>query len=72
MTTLTNLKVLLLKDDLPAYKVAAKLGLHPSILSEYALGKKTIPKRHIRPLCRYFKVTQQELLGTSEFSDATE
>ena len=72
MTTLTNLKVKLLQDDIPAWQIAAKVGIHPSTLSEYALGKKEIKAKHLRALARYFKCPQRDILGTSEFSDATE
>jgi DNA-binding transcriptional regulator YdaS (Cro superfamily) len=68
MTVLTNLKVKLLMDDLPAYRIAAKIGIHPSQLSEYALGKREIPPKHLRKIARYFKVPQQEILGTSEYA----
>jgi transcriptional regulator with XRE-family HTH domain len=68
MTTISNLKVKLLEDDLPAYQIAAKLGIHPSTLSAYALGKQVILPRHLRKLARYFKVPQAEILGTSEYA----
>jgi transcriptional regulator with XRE-family HTH domain len=67
MTTLTNLKVKLLQDDIPAWQIAAKVGIHPSTLSEYALGKKEIKAKHLRALAKYFKCPQRDILGTSEF-----
>lgn len=74
VTVLTNLKVKLLQDDLPAWQIGAKVGIHPSVLSEYALGKRELRPKHLRALARYFKCKQTEILGTSEFevSDAPE
>jgi transcriptional regulator with XRE-family HTH domain len=66
--TISNLKVLLLEADVPQYQVAAKCGLHPSQLSRYALQQDEIKPKHLRALCRFFRVTQQELLGSSTFS----
>jgi transcriptional regulator with XRE-family HTH domain len=65
--TLTNLKIKLLEDDAPAYRIAAHCGIHPSILSEYALGKSSIKAKHLRALARYFKCPQSEILGTTTF-----
>jgi transcriptional regulator with XRE-family HTH domain len=76
MTTITNLKVKLLEDDLPAWQIAAKVGIHPSTLSAYAQGRQTILPKHLRKLARYFHVPQSEILGTTQFgvevSDAAE
>lgn len=64
---LTNLKVLLLEDDLPAYQIAAKCGIHPSQLSRYALHQEKIKPKHLRALCHYFGLPQYKVLGTSVF-----
>lgn len=65
--TISNLKVLLLEADVPQYQVAAKCGIHPSQLSRYALLQDDVKPKHLRALCRFFKVAQQELLGSSTF-----
>lgn len=65
--TITNLKVKLLEADVAAYKIAAKIGIHPSQLTRYALGYEPIRPKHLRALARYFKCPQTEILGTSTF-----
>lgn len=65
--TLTNLKVKLIEDDLPAYQVAAACSIHPSQLSRYALGQDSIKAKHLRALARYFKCDQSEIIGTTTF-----
>ena len=69
MASLTNLKVKLLLADEHAYVIAAKCGIHPSQLSKYALGQQTIRPNHLRALTKYFKCTQRDILGTSEFAE---
>ena len=66
--TISNLKILLLEADVPQYQAAAKCGIHPSQLSRYALLQDDVKPKHLRALCRFFKCTQQELLGSSTFS----
>jgi hypothetical protein len=63
---LTKLKIKLLESDLPAYKIAGIIGMHPSTLSEYALGQKTMTIPHLRVLTKYFKCRQQDILGWDE------
>lgn len=61
--TITKLKILLLEADEPAYRIAAATGMHPSILSAYALGQKQLSVKHLRALAKYFKCRQQDLQG---------
>ena len=65
--SISNLKVLLLEADVPQYQVAAKCGIHPSQLSRYALMQDDIKPRHLRALCKYFKVAQGAVLGSSTY-----
>jgi transcriptional regulator with XRE-family HTH domain len=62
---LTKLKILLLEDDKPQYQVAALCGIHPSTLSNYALGQHP-SVAHLRALCKYFKCRQQDIIGWEE------
>ena len=65
--TITNLKRLLIDSDKNAYEIAASCKMHPYTLSTYATGKKAILPHHLRALCKYFKVTQKEMLGTTTY-----
>lgn len=65
--TLTNLKVKLLEDDRPAWEIAAKCGMAPAQLTHYATGRQAIRPKHLRALARYFRCSQQDILGTSTF-----
>ena len=67
MTTLTNLKVKLIEADQPAWAIAAKCGISPSVLSAYAVGSRKIIPKHLRALARYFKCPAADISGTSEF-----
>ena len=64
---ITNLKLKLLQDDKAAWEIALKCGFSPSLLSHYATGRRTMRPKHLRALARYFKCSQQEILGTSIF-----
>ncbi len=65
--TLTNLKIKLLESDLPAWQIAAKCGMHPAQLSQYATGNEAIRPKHLRALARFFKCPQKEIVGTTTF-----
>ena len=60
---LTKLKILLLEADESQYRIAAACGMHPSILSQYALGQRQMSIKHMRALAKYFRCTQQDLHG---------
>jgi len=67
MAVVTNLKMLLLDDDLPAWQIAAKCGMHPNTLSSYATGKRpSIKAKHLRALSKYFRIPQSEIVGTTD------
>jgi hypothetical protein len=63
---LTRLKIYLLESDEPQYRIAASCGIHPSVLSKYALGQENMSIKHLRALCKYFKCRQSDLLGWDE------
>jgi hypothetical protein len=63
-----ELKRLLLSNEDPAtgrriaqYKVAGDLGIHPTTLSQYALGDRQLPWQHRRLLAQYFDVPEDSL-----------
>ena len=60
---LTKLKILLLEADESQYRIAVHCGMHPSVLSQYALGQKQMSIKHMRALAKYFRCTQQDLHG---------
>jgi transcriptional regulator with XRE-family HTH domain len=66
--SLTKLKIRLLEEDMPAYAIAARCGMHPYILSQYATGQRSITRKHLRALTRYFHCRQDELIGWEEIS----
>jgi transcriptional regulator with XRE-family HTH domain len=63
---ITKLKILLLESDKPQYKIAADCGMHPSQLSAYALGQHRISIKHLRALAKYFRCSQQDIVGWEE------
>ena len=65
---ITKLKVKLLESDLPQYQIAARMGMHPSTLSAYSLGKINLRGADLRRICRYFKCKQTDILGTVTFT----
>lgn len=62
----TNLKILLLNSEYTQNEIAAECGMHASQLSKYSLGREQIPIKHLRALCDFFGVPQDELLGLYE------
>ncbi len=64
---LTKLKVKILSDPLPGYKIAAECGIHPTTMSGYAQGQKGFTQKHLLALCRYFECDSEELTGTIRF-----
>ncbi len=69
---LTKLSLLLMETDGPAYIVAARSAIHPSILSKYKLGQMEIPRHHLDQLCRTLSlilerdVEEDDVLGYVE------
>jgi transcriptional regulator with XRE-family HTH domain len=68
---LTKLKVKLLEAQqdygLRQYEIAAACKMHPSTLSEYALGKNGYTDKHLRALCAYFECPEEDLVGSLLF-----
>lgn len=63
MAEITNLKYMLLVNEVSQHQVAVATGMHDAQLSRYALGREPIPIKHLRALCKYFKCSQQQILG---------
>lgn len=53
----------LLEDGRPQYIIAAAVGVSPARVSQYALGRRPIPTRHIYNFCRELRCNVDELLG---------
>ena len=66
---ITRIRKLLLTGDLPAYKVAAEIGIHPSTLSQYALGRREVLPHHLIRLCRYYQLNPEDILGYLDEDD---
>jgi transcriptional regulator with XRE-family HTH domain len=67
--TVTKIRMRMLEDGRPQYLIAAAVGVAPSRISEYALGKRQIPPRLIYNFCQVFRCNVEDLLG---FDDSTE
>lgn len=59
----TKLRKLLFFCPEPAYRVAAFIGIHPTRLSEYSLGKRDIDEVHLMLLCEYFQCPPEDIVG---------
>jgi transcriptional regulator with XRE-family HTH domain len=68
----SRLKIKLLEADEPQYVVAAVCRMHPSQLSEYALGQRPMSIKHLRALAKYFGCRQQDLQGWLEVEYETD
>jgi transcriptional regulator with XRE-family HTH domain len=65
---LTKLKVMILGDGRSATQIAASAGIHPSTLSEYALGKRAYRQKDLQKLCVEFGVEPDAIVGWFQFS----
>jgi transcriptional regulator with XRE-family HTH domain len=63
---ITNLRLRLLEDGRPQYKIAAEVGVSPARISEYALGKRPIPTNHIYSLVRVLGCNVSDLIGFAD------
>lgn len=63
---ITKLRMLLMERDEPQYMIAAKLGVSPGRLSEYALGNRPIPQRRIIDFCRLLRCNAEDLFGYAD------
>lgn len=52
--------------DLAQKQVAALLGIDQRVYSNYELGKRVIPLRHLLVLAEYYKVSTDYLLGRTD------
>lgn len=62
----TKLRLRILETGGPAYIVAARAGFSPSRMSEYILGHKAIPVRHLVPLCEVLRCDPDDVIGWAE------
>ena len=63
--TMNRLKALREDRDLTQIVVAEKLGVSQNTLSQYENGARQLPTELIGPICAYFGVTADYLLGLS-------
>lgn len=60
----TKLRGLLLRPEArPNYVLAARLGVAPTRLSEWSMGKRRIPPEKLLLLCEFLDVTPNDVLG---------
>lgn len=66
-TRTTKLRLKLLEHKrltgMPQYKVAAAAGMPPSRVTEYALGQKKMPIRHVIALSKVLQCNPDEIVG---------
>ena len=61
---MTRLRELLTRpENKPNYKIAERCGIRPDVLSQYALGRRSIKLAHMEALCRELDVSPSELLS---------
>jgi DNA-binding Xre family transcriptional regulator len=65
---LTKLKVMILGDGRSATQIAASAGIHPSTLSEYALGKRAYRQKDLQKLCVEFECEPEAIVGWYSFA----
>lgn len=62
----TKLRLRILETGGPAYMVAARAGFSPSRMSEYILGRRKIPFKHLVPLCEVLQCDPDDIVGMVE------
>lgn len=65
----TKIRLRMLEDGRPQYIIAAEVGVSPARISEYAMGKRAIPTRHIYSLVRVLHCDVEDLLGFIDDDD---
>lgn len=60
---ITKLRMRMLEDGRPQYKIAEEVGCSPGRLSDYALGRRAIPSHRIYTFCRVLHCNADDLLG---------
>lgn len=63
---ITKLRLRILETGGPAYMVAARAGFSASRMSEYVLGRKQIPPKHVVPLCEVLRCDPEDIVGWAE------
>lgn len=66
----TKLRLALLKCGAPQYMIAARAGMPPSRVSEYALGHKPIPTHHLLALARVLQRNPADLVGEADVMES--
>lgn len=59
----TKLRIRILETGGPAYIVAARCGFSPSRMSEYVLGRREIPAKHVMALCEVLRCNPDDVVG---------
>lgn len=54
-------------DNIPAYVLAAEIGIHPSTFSEYLLGKTPFTQKNLDLICRFLSCDPNDVAGWLEF-----
>lgn len=62
----TKLRIRILETGGPGYIIAQRAGFQPSRLSEYVLGKKAIPTKHLVRLCQVLQCDPDDIIGWAE------
>lgn len=60
---MTKLRARFMRSPDPQFVIAGICGIHPSRLSEYALGRRPIKNAHLQLLCEYFNCNAEDLIG---------
>lgn len=60
---ITKLRLRILETGGPAYMVAARAGFSASRMSEYVLGHKPIPPKHLVALCQVLRCDPDDIVG---------
>jgi hypothetical protein len=69
---ITRIRSLLLHDERPQYEVAALMGIHPSTLSQYGLGRKEVLPHHLVLMSRFWRLDAEHILGYVDEPDIVE
>lgn len=62
----TKLRIRILETGGPAYIIAARCGFSPSRMSEYTMGTKAIPFKHLVALCKVLRCDPEDVVGWTE------
>lgn len=65
MPTMRLAQLLDAADD-PDWVIAGKCGIHPSALSKYRTGARSMPTKHAQKLCEELGVSLDEIRGVVE------